>query len=184
MHIYIKKIEEIKNYIPDAETKRINAFQSEKRKIESLSGYFLLKSILKQRGYDAFQISRKTNEKPVLDIPLCYSLSHSGEYVVCAVDKNPFGLDIQIKTDKLLNIKRRTGETSKDITILTKHWALKEAYIKYINNNKIPLKEITIKGENPYILIYEEEAECKVFEYKNYIIALCMKSLKEVFIHD
>lgn len=185
MHIYIRSVKENENYTPDLETQRINAFQSETRKKQSLTGYFLLKSIVKSMGYDHFNIIRSPHKKPVLDIPLHYSLSHSHNYVVCAVDESPIGIDIQRIDSKLLNIRRKTGEVSDDIITLTDHWVLKEAYIKYIDNTKIPLKAIHIRGDNPYIVSYEGAAQCRVITYEDYRIAICMDELKEVvLVHD
>lgn len=184
MIIYLRKIKKTR-YQADEETARIEAFQSEKRKLQSLAGYFLLKDILKEKGYHTFKIIRKDNQKPKLDVPLFYTLSHSMDYVVCMVEKEEIGIDIQYPTEKLLNIRRKTGELSDDIKTLSKHWVLKEAYIKYIGNPKIPLKDIKIKGSNPYILTYQEPAYCQVIEFNDYVIAVCMKENKKVVLkHD
>ena len=103
MIIYLRKIKKTR-YQADEETARIEAFQSEKRKLQSLAGYFLLKDILKEKGYHTFKIIRKDNQKPKLDVPLFYTLSHSMDYVVCMVEKEEIGIDIQYPTEKLLNI--------------------------------------------------------------------------------
>lgn len=185
MKLYIRKITDIQSFTPDEETTRITGFLSLKKQKESLTGYFLLKDILKEKGYDTFKIIRKENKRPYLDIPLFYSLSHSKDYVICMVETDNIGIDIQYKTDQLLNIRRRTGETSDDIETLTINWALKEAYIKYINDVKIPLKAIKINGENPYRLTYQEEAICHIIKYEDYMIAVCSKADKKVvLVHD
>lgn len=180
MKIYIRKIKKINDFHIDEEVKRINKFKSERRKLESLTGYFLLKDILKEEGYEDFKIIRNRNEKPKLDIPLHYSLSHSNEYVVCVVSNLEVGIDIEEKTDKLLKIRRKTGEVSNDLETLTRSWTLKEAYLKYLGNVKIPLKEIKITSKDPYILEYKDKAYCEVINYENYVITVCMKEPKKV----
>jgi 4'-phosphopantetheinyl transferase len=178
--IYIRKIEKLNNFQIDEEIKRITNFKSEKRRLQSLTGYFLLKDILKEKGYDSFKIIRNKNEKPKLNIPLYYSISHSNDYVVCVVADEEVGIDIEKLTDKLLKIKSKIGEVSDDLEILVRNWTLKEAYIKYLGDTKIPLKEIKIISENPYILKYKESVYAEVIKYENYIISVCMKEPKKV----
>lgn len=180
MKIYIRKIEKLNDFEIDEEIKRIINFKSEKRRLQSLTGYFLLKDILKEKGYDSFKIIRNKNEKPKLNIPLYYSISHSNDYVVCIVADEEVGIDIEKLTDKLLKIKSKTGEVSDDLEILTRNWTLKEAYIKYFGNVKIPLKEIKIISENPYILKYKESVYAEVIKYEDYLISVCMKEPKKV----
>lgn len=178
--IYIRKIEKLNKFQIDEEIKRITNFKSEKRRLQSLTGYFLLKDILKEKGYDSFKIIRNKNEKPKLNIPLYYSISHSNDYVVCVVADEEVGIDIEKLTDKLLKIKSKIGEVSDDLEILVRNWTLKEAYIKYLGDTKIPLKEIKIISENPYILKYKESVYAEVIKYENYIISVCMKEPKKV----
>ena len=90
------------------------------------------------------------------------------------------GIDIEKLTDKLLKIKSKIGEVSDDLEILVRNWTLKEAYIKYLGDTKIPLKEIKIISENPYILKYKESVYAEVIKYENYIISVCMKEPKKV----
>ncbi|MGI6360496.1 MAG: 4'-phosphopantetheinyl transferase family protein [Acholeplasmatales bacterium] len=180
MKIYIRKIEKLNDFHIDEEVERIHKFKSEKRRLESLAGYFLLKDILKEKGYNSFKIIRNKNKKPQLDIPLDYSISHSNEYVVCVVSKEKVGIDIERKTDKFFKIKRKIGEVSDDLETLTINWTLKEAYLKYLGDVRIPLKEIKIINKNPYILEYKDKAYAEVIKYENYIISVCMKEPKKV----
>ena len=185
MKIYLRKVKQLNDFHMDEEVKRILKFKSEKRKLESLSGYFLLKDILKEKGYETFTIIRNKNEKPKLDIPLYYSISHSNEYVVCVVSNVEVGIDIEKNTNKLLNMKRKTGEVSDNLEILMRNWTLKEAFVKYVGDVKISLKEIKITNEETYILEYKDKAYCEVVEYQDYIISVCMKEPKKVvLIHD
>ena len=93
--------------------------------------------------------------KPYLkDIPLHFSLSHSGRYAACAVSDRPIGLDIQIRTawDPALTARfftedeqlflRRSQESDRDFTAL---WCRKEAFLKVTGLGlRLPLSSFSV----------------------------------------
>jgi 4'-phosphopantetheinyl transferase len=127
----------------------------------SALGYLLLNQALKDAGqYDLLsEISRSETGKPFFkNSHWHFNISHSGDYVVCAVsDKNELGIDIQIH--KALNIsyyQRHFTEnewhnliTATDSSkAFCRLWSQKEALMKADGRGlDIPLKTIIIESE-------------------------------------
>lgn len=81
--------------------------------------------------------------KPYINQEVHFNLSHSGEFVICAVDNSPVGIDIEriapinftqfsnfFSSDELIKIKGLKDE-SKALMMFYSLWVLKESYIKY-----------------------------------------------------
>lgn len=76
-------------------SERIRNFLPEDRK-RTLAGRFLLKKMVKEiYGRENFSVFYGENGKPQLDFCF-FSISHSGDYVVCAVSDRPVGADIEL----------------------------------------------------------------------------------------
>jgi 4'-phosphopantetheinyl transferase len=128
----------------------------------SALGYLLLNKALNDAGQgDLFsKICRTETGKPFFENSHWhFNISHSGEYVVCAIcDENEIGIDIQIH--KSLNIKHyqrhfaenewhnliNATDSSKAFCRL---WSRKEALMKADGRGlDLPLKKIIIDSEN------------------------------------
>ena len=113
---------------------------------KSISAENLLRQALKaDYGIDMPKIIRDEFGKPRFcdDIGIYFSISHSGEYVLCAVDESPVGADIQIirpETEKL--IRRICSEIELEKADFFTLWCLKESFIKLIGRRDRPYKEI------------------------------------------
>ncbi|MBQ2944417.1 MAG: 4'-phosphopantetheinyl transferase superfamily protein [Ruminococcus sp.] len=159
----------------------------------------LLRQMLKEAGYTQTPVFYKDEKgKPHLENDeLYFSISHSGEFVACAVSRHPVGIDIEKK--RLVDlplIKRVCTEEelsfvlsgSTDITeggcerFLTL-WCLKEAYLKYTGEGLVGgLKSISFADngkikENPLPHIKAEslrteEYICAVISEKNKVSEL------------
>lgn len=104
-----------------------------------------LKEKEKQGAVSIPQIEMYANGKPYLkDLPdICFNLSHSGDYVVCAISGSEIGADIQnhkrnIKEGVLKKVLHEVEkERYKDFfeaekaSLFFQIWAAKEAYSKY-----------------------------------------------------
>ncbi len=117
--------ERIKNYCPD----------DQKR---TLAGRYLLKQIIKELyGREEFTIAFNENGKPTLDFCF-FSISHSGDYAVCAVSDSPVGVDIEHmksfkQRDKYMLFTLRESEYVNECDCENRFytlWTRKEAYVK------------------------------------------------------
>ncbi len=105
------------------------------------------------------------NQKPhIVGDKIHFSLSHSGDFIACAIDSSPIGIDIEkIRTVELPLIKRVCTDEelsfvlkSEDSTInkdtcvqFLKVWCAKEAYLKYTGQGlKGGLQSISVADEN------------------------------------
>ena len=144
---------------------RVNAYRNINAKKRSVCGELLVKkNISNLLGIcaDTIKIETLDNGKPyAANVDVHFSISHSSDYVVCAIDNSPIAIDIeQIKPINLKIAKRICTEKeltyifsktpinrdftySTDNSLLTKFfkiWTFKEAYIKL--NGFIDFKSI------------------------------------------
>ncbi|MGE7604549.1 4'-phosphopantetheinyl transferase family protein [Peribacillus sp. NPDC097675] len=156
----------------------------------SLIGDLLVRFALKERyGSIGRELKIKTNDygKPFLvEHPsFHYNISHSGEYVVCAVHDDAVGVDIEYigpydwplakelfteeEYQDLLNAKDEGLATFYDI------WTLKESYVKAIGEGlSKPLKDFSMKKHNNgSVQITDLHTERQIMDYicKQYKVA-------------
>lgn len=163
--------EMIKNYRPDD-------------KKRTLAGRFLLKNMIKEKyGRKNFTLGFNENGKPMLDF--CFiSISHSGDFAVCAVSDFPIGADIQymsgfkkrkkymLFTDSESDYVNQNDGENRFYTL----WTMKEAYIKAIGGKiadaaKTELVMSDFKIKNTY-----ESFKFTTQKQGNYLLTVCEKS--------
>lgn len=120
--------------------------------------------------------NRNENGKPYLtDYPLCISISHSGDYAVCAVSDTEVGIDIQQIRKANFRIAKRyfTSEECEyignDELRFFELWSKKESYLKAIGTGiTVPLNSFsTLKNGDNYEFIELPAPSDK------YVIQLC-----------
>lgn len=77
----------------ERQKKILNTKQKQKR-LQSLGAGLLLNDVLYRYGISIDILRTDENGKPTVD-GICFNLSHSGNYVVCAVSERPVGCDIE-----------------------------------------------------------------------------------------
>ena len=112
-----------------------------KRNEEILREYFLaVRKLLNIENPD-ININYDKNGKPYLNNNKGISISHSNEFVGIGLSNEiDFGIDIQIKTDKIFNIQNKflsknellQVESINDLESLTKIWSAKESIYKLL----------------------------------------------------
>lgn len=136
---------------------------------------FLWGRYLLATGLQAFQFDKKLLEqmqytaynKPYLPIPLDFNISHSGDYILCALSTGKTGVDIeQIRplviddfTSCFSEHELATIQNSSDVyQEFFRHWTVKEAVIKaegkgmYLPLNTIPVADkLEIEGNTWFI---------------------------------
>ena len=131
----------------------------EKRNEEILREYFLaVRKLLNIENPD-ININYDKNGKPYLNNNKGISISHSNELVGIGLSNEiDFGIDIQIKTDKIFNIQNKFLSkkeilqlTSKNIESLTKIWSAKESIYKLLGKKGVSFSsdlEIDVSPKN------------------------------------
>lgn len=164
----------------------------QKEKNKSLATALLLEYALKKEGINSFKIRYEKKGKPYLEgEDVYFNISHSGDYVVCAVCDKEVGIDIQKieKNKDFLKLARRffTKEEALEIEsvdeerrpeVFTTLWSIKESYVKYtgiglsqgMNSFFIDTMQQVIWNEEK-----SEKCNYQLFEIEHYKIAVCVK---------
>lgn len=160
---------------------------TDEKKRQSLGAELLLYGAI--NGGEAFEYQIGENGKPFLDGSQSFSLSHCGDYAVCAVSDSPIGVDIERKREGSASLARRFFTDSECRLIeespdrddkFCELWVIKESYIKALGTGlNTPLSSFTAA---------EKIAEYSTshFVYMGYHIAVCMKAPKlgEITVYD
>ncbi|NLD48108.1 MAG: 4'-phosphopantetheinyl transferase superfamily protein [Clostridiaceae bacterium] len=204
LEIYAVKLEkEIRNdiyegifsCIPLEKQNRIKRFRRFEDAHRATIAEALIRSIIiSVLGIKNEDMEFKTNEygKPYLEGAdnFHYNLSHSGEYVVCAVSDKPVGIDIERIKDMKFDIAERffsKEETQSLLSIDEEYrlerffdfWTLKESYIKADGKGlSIPLDSFSfqIKEDEICLTTQNELFGCFFKQYnidKNYKLSAC-----------
>ena len=159
IQLYITSIEKLTNkeifvrklsQVSEERRQKIHTCKVQKDKERSLSAGLLLtyawESFLRENGEETevLQIISGENGKPVCGNreDFFYNLSHSGEYVICGVAREPIGADIQLIKDKEMQLKvakrfflpeecEQLEKSTDKAQTFCQMWAMKESYIKY-----------------------------------------------------
>lgn len=160
--------------VSDEQRKKISRFHFPDDAKRSLFGEVLVRYLASVKlGIKNSNILIEKNEfgKPYLAVqnPFQYNISHSGNWVICAIDSNNVGVDIeQIKPIDLTIAKRfftpREYQTifekcdQEQLKAFYTYWTLKESYIKFVGKGlSIPLKAVSfIEEGNTYKLKHDK----------------------------
>ncbi|MBN1040258.1 4-phosphopantetheinyl transferase [Clostridium botulinum] len=193
MEIYAVKISDIKEQelnelcllIDSEKSHKIKKFIDKKDKIRTLIGEVLIRTIIIEKlklanNYIIF--NKNQYGKPYLEgyPDFNFNISHSGDYVLCAIDDKPIGIDVEeVKYIEYEEIAKNFFTTKESKYIVNQDlkfqldrfyeiWNLKESYIKCCGQGlSIPLKSFSIE--------LEEYGNIKVVsknEYKKHILKL------------
>ena len=176
----------ISAYLPDDSAKKAARFKHDVNAQRKIIGELLVRATLcKTFNLDNKSISFDYSEKkkPFLKDrnSIHFNISHSGDWVVCAVAEKEVGIDVE-KIHKInLNIARRffAPEEVKHLFELPEKaqfdyffdlWTLKESYLKALGTGLTkPLSSFTVSQENGNLMLYEEGKVVNVF-LKKYTI--------------
>ena len=136
------------------------------------------------------------NGKPYLrgENGIHFNISHSGDYVVCAIDRTPIGVDIEeIKKADLIVTKRifSTSEQKRIISddksrdeLFFQYWTLKESYSKYTGKGlRLPFSSISFTVNKDIYMEsdYKDTVYFSSLKYKDkYWISVCTKEKNEL----
>ncbi|WP_408955078.1 4'-phosphopantetheinyl transferase family protein [Natroniella sp. ANB-PHB2] len=210
LEIYALKLDEIENfslndllsYISKRRKKEVKKFLKKEDCYRSIMGEILIRKIackkLKIKNRQIF-FRKNSYGKPFLKDhnDFYFNLSHSGEWVVCAINENEVGIDIQKIEAIDLNLvnnffsKREYESLIKQEdrqSYFYKLWTLKESYIKAIGKGlSKPLDDFTILFDGTNHIALEDRSENNSYNFsqyqldsKNYKMSVCVRGrLKE-----
>lgn len=174
----------------DNDKEKILRYKKYEDSLRSLYGKLLLKDELDLKELN---LSYNKYGKPYLKDEYSnthFNISHSGEWVVIAIDNVPIGIDIQEVTNIDIKIAKRffSSEESEYIFSLDeenridaffKLWSLKEAYVKAEGKGlSIPLNSFTIdiSGDTPILGQDKNSKRCEFYTDKvgeDYFMSIC-----------
>lgn len=176
---------------------KIEKFINKKDKIRTLIGEILIRTIICEklniRNRNIIFVKNKYGKPYLKDYPnFEFNISHSADFVVCAIDDKPIGIDVEeVKDIQYEEIAKNFFSTSefdyivkRDLDVeLNKFyeiWTLKESYIKCCGQGlSIPLKSFSFDidmYENIKVIIDDEYKEnvFKKFDIgSGYKMAVC-----------
>lgn len=137
------------NELPKERMERFLKFSFEDEKKRFVAVWILLKKAFKMQNLniDEYRFTYDEKGKPLLvDSPVNFSISHSGNYVAVILSFNDVGIDVQKKQKVSQNLINFTCN-SKDLIFMKNSknkndafftiWCLKESYSKMIGNGLI-----------------------------------------------
>ncbi|MCR5636935.1 MAG: 4'-phosphopantetheinyl transferase superfamily protein [Clostridiales bacterium] len=166
-------------------------------KMQTLGAYALLEYALDKEGIDMQKAEITVNEygKPYLiNENICFNLSHSENYAICAVSDNPVGCDVEMirantnteiakrffcrKEYRYLSSIRDSAEKDKAFILM---WTLKESYIKAIGKGlSAKLNDFNLDISNNKRsftqMIDNKIYHFKCFELRDAFISVCSEN--------
>jgi 4'-phosphopantetheinyl transferase len=189
--------DQLLSLLPLAKQKKINRFYNFEDAQRGLLGDLLIRYIIRKKGIAKHhEIQFETNDygKPyLLNAPnFEFNLSHSEDWVVCAIDTTPIGIDVEIiksidleSANQFFTTKERNYVFSlPDLQVFRFFdiWTLKESYIKTVGLGlSLPLDSfsIVLNTTNQTIEVETEDSDETTFRFKqysidpNYKLAIC-----------
>lgn len=162
----------LEEFPPVRRQKLLSAKQKQKRQ-QSMGATLLLERVLAWHGSAIDMLEADENGKPKVK-GLCFNLSHSGDYVICAVSKLQVGCDIeQIRpVEKRLEERVLSAEERGSISGLSgeaydreflRIWTKKESFLKMKGIGlRVPLDTLEIK-----------DCHMKEYDMTGYRVTVC-----------
>lgn len=196
-HISKHVFEELLSYLSFDEQERIKRFKRYEDALRGLTSKLLLRFLiisLRKIQNKSIHFYKNDYGKPFLvgTKDFHFNISHSGDWVVCAIDNLPIGIDVEKIHDVDLDLSKRFFSEAEHDYLLTLEnkerkeaffdfWTLKESYIKADGRGlSIPLNSFSfsLKGSN---IEFKASNNCGQWHFKHYKIdasykmAVCSK---------
>lgn len=155
-------------------------FRNIKSRFTRLAGEQVIRYLLSRYFYLSkgdFLIVRREHGKPFLEgvDNIFYNISHSGDYLVCALSDSEVGVDIEKRAVARMEVARRFFHPNEIIQLeclgkseqnqlFFDYWSVKECFLKYTGSGLTRSLSSFCVGslENP-VHIYTEEASLPVY---------------------
>lgn len=186
------------NAVSERRRKKTDALRFDKDKYLSLGAELLLRKALKDFGAPVKLvdcIENGENGKPFFSggEDIFFNLSHSGEYVLCAVSDGEVGCDIEEIKDLKESLAKRIFSETEYSDIMSKntakersaeffrYWTLRESYIKFTGQGlSLPLSDFFVTRENGTDVLLNGKRQNVFFsgftDIPGYACAVCTRS--------
>ena len=181
-----KYFDNVKNILSKERLEKFNKYKKYDDKLRCLASGILLNEYIGKENVN--KIKYVENGKPYIENGIHFNISHSGEYVVIAIDNNIVGIDIEKREDRQVDKLIKKVFTNEEqnyiakqedkIGVFYKLWTLKESYMKYtgkglsISPDKIEFcikdNDIKLKDDIKDLSFYVNETHIN-----GYTISLC-----------
>ncbi len=195
-----------KVWLPESCSRKIDGGRSDKVRRSKLAGESMIRSILfRERGMapEDYSIVLGEHGKPYLaDMrePFYFNISHSGDYVVCAVSDREIGIDIERIGRMRMDVARRFFHPeeirvlealpeSRQTDAFFSYWSVKEAFLKYTGTGlsaSLSAFEVLFEGDRIRVQCPEATERVRIRacpldeEYKCYVCS-AMDELPEIY---
>lgn len=181
-------------HLPKERQESVDRLKNEEMRRKRIqTGYFLQEVLSKEIGIsmDELRYRYGAQGKPELDYdamkivlqePIHFNMSHSGDYVVIAVSQSPVGVDIEYKSKNHLSVAKRCFHEKEYQSILSHEtekeqakrfleiWTMKEAYVKCSGQGmSVPFNSFDVTGEALNCRVVDAFHEMD----EGYIVAIC-----------
>lgn len=180
-----KTIENLLQFISEENRERFHKFHFIEDSLRTLYGEIIVRYVIsKQHSLknEKIRIVRDSYGKPFIEnVPLYFNISHSGEWVACAISTQEVGIDIEYIKDIDLNIAKSFFCKSEYESLISKNeedrinyfydlWTLKESYIKWLGTGLLtPLDSFSFNVSDTNILLSDKNRDVMPF-FKQYLI--------------
>lgn len=180
---------DVLNTLPIERQHRIKQAVKPEKSIQLYTSSLLLGYVLSHYGEKLDNVKVAESGKPYVENGLYFNISHSGKYIVMAVDRNDVGVDIQEKKSLSNDAAKWYSDNDDDLKAMLGNeyyhsyiWCRKEALLKCLGvgwNGRKEVKLSVLKNKIKY-----EGMEYYLTDYpicKNYFVTLCEKSYHKDF---
>ena len=202
----------ISAYLPDGSSKKTSRYKFAIDAQRQIIGEVLVRAALCNKfNIDNQDINFEYSSKKKPFLPdrkdIHFNISHSGEWVVCAISEKEVGIDVEKIRKINFNIARRffsTIEVDQLFSLPEKAqlnyffdlWTLKESYLKALGTGLTkPLSSFTVSESQGTIKLFEGKGQVEVFlkKYnldKNHKLSVCSfesnfsESIERLFVDD
>ena len=205
VHVYIADVRNlpdpkdhvwIMESLPDERKNKILGYVQVKDRKQSLGAGLLLKQIFETRGLNIANTVCAAHGKPEIQ-GMYFNLSHSYDYVVCAVSDQPIGCDIEkigknrekiakhfFSVDERAYLESFGGDER--LTEFYRLWTMKESYLKMTGEGLAHgLKQVECRVGNG-VSVYRDGEKChcfiKEYDLLGYKLSVCAK--EDIFASD
>ncbi len=176
LHIYYLKLSDYQSYpdeyfipyVSNNTYKNVQQFHNIKVRQTKLLGETLTRRLIAQTwGLSSkdYQIKKGEHGKPYLNIhglSAHFNISHSGDYILCAISDQKVGIDIEQWSLPRLNVAKRffhphefeiidkTTDQKLKQKLFFNYWSVKESYLKYTGkglSNQLSSFEVCFDGD-------------------------------------